>query len=187
MKCYLADDPYGDGRRAASCAVFSSDVLPFFGRSYVAGRVRVSYRHRRCSHCGSRFSTQERPVCWSRLESDRGVQYAWRDYIGGGDPRLLEIHSTRFNLAPPVQRKSDASSVRCSTGTPLATCVYLAVILDAFSRRQVGWALGRTLQDELMLEGLSGHHLPVYPNLAREMSLTGPPIRPAPTCAPPPA
>jgi len=32
--------------------------------------------------------------------------------------------------------------------------VYLAVILDAFSRRGVGWALGRTLEMELTLQAL---------------------------------
>lgn len=32
--------------------------------------------------------------------------------------------------------------------------VYLAVILDAFSRRVIGWALGRTLEDELTLVAL---------------------------------
>ena len=32
--------------------------------------------------------------------------------------------------------------------------VYLAVILDAFSRRVIGWALGRTLQDTLTLRAL---------------------------------
>jgi putative transposase len=32
--------------------------------------------------------------------------------------------------------------------------VYLAVILDACSRRVLGWALGRTLEDELTLEAL---------------------------------
>src|SRR5690348_4226515 len=31
-------------------------------------RGHSSYRHRRCSHCGSRFSTQERPVRWSRVD-----------------------------------------------------------------------------------------------------------------------
>jgi putative transposase len=36
----------------------------------------------------------------------------------------------------------------------LAEFVYLAVILDAFSRREIGWALGRTLEDELTLEAL---------------------------------
>jgi len=33
--------------------------------------------------------------------------------------------------------------------------VYLAVVLDAFSRRVVGWALGRTLQAKLPLEALN--------------------------------
>src|SRR5260370_1987273 len=32
--------------------------------------------------------------------------------------------------------------------------VYLAVMLDAFSRRVIGWALGRTLQAELALSAL---------------------------------
>jgi transposase InsO family protein len=32
--------------------------------------------------------------------------------------------------------------------------VYLAVVIDSFSRRVVGWALGRTLQDDLPLEAL---------------------------------
>ena len=32
--------------------------------------------------------------------------------------------------------------------------VYLAVILDAFSRRVIGWALDRTLEDELTLAAL---------------------------------
>jgi transposase InsO family protein len=32
--------------------------------------------------------------------------------------------------------------------------VYLAVILDAFSRRVIGWALDRTLEDELTLQAL---------------------------------
>ena len=35
-----------------------------------------------------------------------------------------------------------------------AEFVYLAVILDAFSRRVMGWALGRTLEDTLTLRAL---------------------------------
>ena len=31
-------------------------------------RGHSSYRHRRCRYCGSRFSTQERPVRWSQVE-----------------------------------------------------------------------------------------------------------------------
>ena len=33
--------------------------------------------------------------------------------------------------------------------------VYLAVVLDAFSRRVIGWALDRTLEDELTLAALA--------------------------------
>src|SRR6202007_61624 len=32
--------------------------------------------------------------------------------------------------------------------------VYLAVVLDAFSRRVIGWALGRTLEAELSIAAL---------------------------------
>jgi transposase InsO family protein len=32
--------------------------------------------------------------------------------------------------------------------------VYLAVVIDAFSRRVIGWALDRTLEDDLPLEAL---------------------------------
>ena len=32
--------------------------------------------------------------------------------------------------------------------------VYLAVVLDAFSRRVIGWALGRTLEAELAVAAL---------------------------------
>ncbi len=33
--------------------------------------------------------------------------------------------------------------------------VYLAVVLDAFSRRVIGWALGRTLEAELAVSGVA--------------------------------
>ena len=35
-----------------------------------------------------------------------------------------------------------------------AEFVYLAVVIDAFSRRVIGWALGRTLEDDLPIEAL---------------------------------
>src|SRR5579864_6695593 len=45
--------------------------------------------------------------------------------------------------------------------------VFLAVILDAFSRRVIGWALGRTLEDELTLAALrmALQHRNVQPGL----------------------
>ena len=33
--------------------------------------------------------------------------------------------------------------------------VYLAVVLDAFSRRVIGWALNRTLEEELVIAALA--------------------------------
>jgi hypothetical protein len=45
-------------------------------------RGHNSYRHRRCVYCGSRFSTQERPVRWSRVElkwpGTRPSRKGWR-------------------------------------------------------------------------------------------------------------
>ena len=37
---------------------------------------------------------------------------------------------------------------------PQEEFVYLAVVLDAYSRRVIGWALDRTLEDELTLSAL---------------------------------
>jgi hypothetical protein len=46
-------------------------------------RGHSSYRHRRCLYCGSRFSTQERPVRWSRVErkwpGPRPLRKGWRN------------------------------------------------------------------------------------------------------------
>ena len=44
---------------------------------------------------------------------------------------------------------ADITSIRLET-----EFVYLAVILDAYSRRVIGWALDRTLEDELTLAAL---------------------------------
>ena len=46
-------------------------------------RGHSSYRHRRCLYCGSRFSTQERPVRWSRVDrkwpEPRPLRKGWRN------------------------------------------------------------------------------------------------------------
>ena len=46
----------------------------------------------------------------------------------------------------------------------LAEFVYLAVVLDAFSRRAVGWALGRSLQASLPLAALESNRQPATQN-----------------------
>lgn len=45
--------------------------------------------------------------------------------------------------------------------------MFLAVILDAYSRRVIGWALDRTLEDELPLAalGMALSHRTVQPGL----------------------
>src|SRR6266849_3610226 len=48
--------------RCPHCGARRTEVLKTVYRGH------NSYRHRRCLHCGSRFSTQERPVRWSRVE-----------------------------------------------------------------------------------------------------------------------
>ena len=50
--------------------------------------------------------------------------------------------------------------------------VYLAVILDVFSRRVIGWALGRTLEAHLAIEAL---------RMALEFSMRP---KPTPSCSP---
>ena len=44
--------------------------------------------------------------------------------------------------------------------------VYLAVILDAFSRRVIGWALDRNMEDELTLTALAWLYRSAAPSLA---------------------
>ena len=48
--------------RCPYCGDLRTEVLKTVYRGH------NSYRHRKCVWCGSRFSTQERPVRWSRVE-----------------------------------------------------------------------------------------------------------------------
>jgi hypothetical protein len=53
-----------------------------------------------------------------------------------------------------IDRSQSALGSRHHVYTAGAGFVYLAVILDAFSRRVIGWALDRSLEDELTLAAL---------------------------------
>ena len=50
--------------------------------------------------------------------------------------------------------------------------VFLAVILDAYSRRVIGWALDRTLEDELTLSASSTTDWSIIPIAARSTPAT---------------
>jgi hypothetical protein len=62
--------------RCPYCGARRTEVLKTVYRGH------NSYRHRRCLHCGSRFSTKERPVRWSRVErkwpGPRPSRKGWR-------------------------------------------------------------------------------------------------------------
>jgi len=63
----------------------------------------------------------------------------------------------RFGGRASESAGSNATRRRCSTLPYIrlrSEFVYLGVVLDAYSRRVVGWALGRTLQAELALTAL---------------------------------
>lgn len=66
----------------------------------------------------------------------------WRTY-----PNLVK--GAIFN-APDQAWVADITSIRLPTG-----CIYLAAILDAYSRRCVGWALSRWIDTDLTLTALS--------------------------------
>jgi len=62
-----------------------------------AYRGHSSYRCRRCLYCGSRFSTQERPVRWSRMErkwpGPRPSRNGWKKHRGAALRGRCELES----------------------------------------------------------------------------------------------
>ena len=68
-------------------------------------------------------------------------------------PNLVPLTRTWRNMTPSRISQlwvADLTYIRLR-----AEFVYLAVLLDAFSRRVIGWALGRTLQAGLALSALT--------------------------------
>ena len=64
-------------------------------------------------------------------------------------------HSRHFLPVYPNLARQITPTAVADTYIRLRTeFVYLAVVLDAFSRRVIGWALGRTLQAELAVAAL---------------------------------
>ena len=53
-----------------------------------------------------------------------------------------------------VKRYAREIGACASVCNPLPVFIYLAVVLDAFSRRVIGWALERSLETELALGAL---------------------------------
>jgi len=75
-----SDDSKGrrsENMRCPYCGDRRTEVLKTVYRGH------SSYRHRRCLYCGSRFSTQERPVRWSRVDrkwpGPRPLRKGWGD------------------------------------------------------------------------------------------------------------
>ena len=61
--------------------------------------------------------------------------------------------------------------------------VYLAVVLDAFSRKVIGWALADHLEASLAIEALDMALVPETPSPASSITPTGACNMPAPTMA----
>ena len=80
----------------------------------------------------------------------------------------------RFHVHPNLARSLELTSINQLWVADLTYLrleqefAYLAVVLDAYSRRVVGWALGRTLGVSLTLEALvrrGAEHEPARPSL----------------------
>jgi transposase InsO family protein len=71
--------------------------------------------------------------------------YAWRQRQQNPSPRVLE------NAVITAQVQTVFERHRCTT----AGWWYLAVWIDLYSRRVVGWAMGATMEATLVLEALN--------------------------------
>jgi putative transposase len=99
------------------------------------GRKRVARLMRRA---GLRGVSRRKPFCTTR-----------RDETARPAPDLVE---RRFAAAAPNQLwVADITYIPTATGF-----LYLAVVLDVWSRRVVGWATARHLRTELVLHALNG-------------------------------
>ena len=88
------------------------------------------------------------------MRQDNLLAQRWRKFVFTTDSE--HGHRVYDNLAAKLEVSginqlwvADITYIRLET-----EFVYLAVILDAYSRRVVGWALGRTLESQLTVEAL---------------------------------
>jgi putative transposase len=136
--------------RAASDAALVDRVRAIHGRSrgtYGAPRVHAELRA-----CGARVSRKRvarlmRTAGLAGVSRRKGCRTTQRDRDARPAPDLV---GRKFNAdAPDRLWVADITYVPTWTGF-----LYLAVVLDAFSRRIVGWAMASHLRTELVLEAL---------------------------------
>ncbi len=116
--------------------------FPYYGRRRIVAELKR--RNRKVNHKRvHRIMREDNLLCLRR-----------RKFVNTTDskhphPIYPDVAATMKLNAVNQLWRADITYVRLET-----EFVYLAVILDAFSRRVVGWSLGRTLEAELALTAL---------------------------------
>jgi hypothetical protein len=72
--------------------------------------------------------------------------------VAGILPDLAEVYPNQGGSCP--RDKDSGNSPHGATGA-VALAAYLAVVLNAFSRRVIGWALDRSLDDNLTIAAIT--------------------------------
>jgi putative transposase len=141
----------GPSRRARRDAALTETITKIHARSrhtYRAPRVHAELR----DGFGVRVGRKRvaRLMCSARLE---GVHGRWRRRLTRRDPAVVPPHdlvNRDFTaLAPNRVWTVDITYVPTGEGW-----LYLAVVLDVFSRRIVGWAMADHLRTELVVDAL---------------------------------
>ncbi len=114
-----------------------------YGAPRIRAELRAGGRHVGCK----RVARLMRAAGLAGISRRRGVRTTWRDPDGRCAPDLVERN---FSVTA-----ADRLWVADITYVPtLAGFLFLAVVLDAFSRRVVGWSMANHLRTGLVLEAL---------------------------------
>jgi putative transposase len=117
--------------------------------TYGMPRVRAELREQGLAVSRKRVARLMRTHCIRGISRRRGFTVTTRR--GRGDSKAPDLVRRRFD-ADAANRLWVADMTYVPTW---AGFIYLAVVLDAWSRRVVGWAIGETMTAELVLSALN--------------------------------
>ena len=147
---YYAWRKRGPSKRAVEDAKLEKEIVKVHEASHQIYGYRRIYKELR--EAGKKVSRRRVARLMRKLKR-QGRQY--RRYVvttkpGKRLPEVPDLLQRQFTAAQPNKAwVSDITYVRTCQGW-----LYLAVILDLFSRRVVGWAMGPSLSQELALSAL---------------------------------